>query len=83
MFLYNSDLHYFILFCSFVFCYQLPFSRQQGLSLYDINLFGFMKIFTDYKKTTLKNSVEIFENFVQKLEKSWKGKLLEQSGECQ
>jgi DNA primase small subunit len=34
----------------------------------------------DYKKTDLKESIEIFERFINKLEKTWKGKNLLQSG---
>ncbi|CAH1790561.1 unnamed protein product [Owenia fusiformis] len=33
----------------------------------------------DYKRTSLKGPVQIFEDFLTKLEKSWKGKLIEQS----
>ncbi|XP_006816154.1 DNA primase small subunit-like [Saccoglossus kowalevskii] len=33
----------------------------------------------DYKKTSLHTSVKIFDNFLDKLEKSWKGKLIQQS----
>lgn len=33
----------------------------------------------DYKRTSLKTSVQVFEKFLSGLEKTWKGKLLEQS----
>ena len=36
--------------------------------------------FSDYKKTDLKSYVEVFERFLNKLEKTWKGKNIEQSG---
>ena len=35
----------------------------------------------DYKKTSMNPGVEVFEKFVIGLEATWKGKLLEQSGE--
>ena len=34
----------------------------------------------DYKKVTLKEYVEIFEKFLFKLEKTWKGKNIQHSG---
>ena len=35
----------------------------------------------DYKKTSLLQSVQVFEEFVTGLERTWKGKLIEESGE--
>ena len=35
---------------------------------------------SDYKRTSLKTCVQVFEKFLLGLEKTWKGKLLEQSG---
>ena len=40
----------------------------------------FIVYFTDYKRTSLKESLTVFENFLKKLEETWKGKLIEQSG---
>lgn len=37
-------------------------------------------IFLDYKRTSMAASIEVFEQFVKKLEKSWRGKLIEESG---
>ena len=37
-------------------------------------------LITDYKRTSLKTGVQVFEKFLSSLEKTWKGKLLEQSG---
>lgn len=33
----------------------------------------------DYRSTSLKESIEVFDRFLHKLEKTWKGKLIEQS----
>ena len=34
----------------------------------------------DYRLTSLKEGVEVFDKFVRKLESTWRGKLIEQSG---
>ncbi|XP_070570137.1 DNA primase small subunit-like [Ptychodera flava] len=33
----------------------------------------------DYKRTSLNSSIQVFDRFLEKLEKTWKGKLLQQS----
>ena len=48
-----------------------------------INLYKKFKLcefIADYKKTSLKPTIEVFEMFLKKLENTWKGKLIEQSG---
>ena len=34
----------------------------------------------DYKRTSLKGCIQVFEDFLHGLEKEWKGKQIEQSG---
>lgn len=40
---------------------------------------GEIKRSRDYRQTNLKQSLEVFDNFLQKLEKTWRGKLIEES----
>ena len=37
-------------------------------------------MFTEYRQTSLKKCIEVFDKFLARLEKTWKGKLIEQSG---
>ncbi|PVD37733.1 hypothetical protein C0Q70_00334 [Pomacea canaliculata] len=44
-----------------------------------VDLGGVSKHTKDYKRTSMAASIEVFEQFVKKLEKSWRGKLIEES----
>ena len=54
--------------------------RKKVLSVTALIFWCILFYFPDYKKTSMKQSVDVFERFVTNLEKTWKGKLLEQSG---
>lgn len=43
-------------------------------------MFILVSSIADYKRTSLKESLAVFETFLKDLEEIWKGKLIEQSG---
>ena len=50
------------------------------LSLLDYKSIAWFTI-ADFKKTSIGHSIQVFEKFVKELEKSWSGKLIEESGQ--
>jgi DNA primase small subunit len=59
---------------------NVPMVDELCAQLERCDLINLDKKIKDYKKTDLKPHIETFERFIAKLEKTWKGKNLEISG---
>ncbi len=59
---------------------NVPMLDELCAQLERCDLINLDKKIKDYKKTDLKPYIEIFERFIQKLEKTWKGRNLAMSG---
>jgi DNA primase small subunit len=59
---------------------NVPMVDELCAQLERCDLINLDKKIKDYKKTDMKTYMETFEAFIQKLEKTWKGKNLAASG---
>ena len=78
----STNLHFdiFNITCTIPYTLQVNSTNvmKEIINLY--KKFKLCEFIADYKKTSLKPTIEVFETFLKKLENTWKGKLIEQSG---